>query len=367
VEEIRRKVFVTAKSVEHPSAIEDPDAFSAYGVDNSFSMEKFKKEFKIVVHENTPERVQFDLIGVDAAIANALRRAMIAEVPSMAIERVRIFQNTSVMQDEVLAHRLGLIPIKADPRWFKDLSENKGVPNEENTLVFTLEVKCERIPNVPPTAPPEDHFKNSKVTSGMLKWIPQGSQAERFPPGSIGVVHDDIPIVHLRPGQEIEAELFVHKGIGKTHAKWSPVATATYRLMPDISFPEPITGDLAKELVDRCPMKVFDIEDLADGTQQARVANPRACTMCRECVRDEWGQRVQLRRIRDHFLFSVESTGAGPPTAMEVVKEALKVLREKTLNILKAMEAITEGAAKQDAEAEDDDGPADMDEEGDEE
>jgi len=62
--------------------------------------------------------MEFDLVGVDASIANALRRILIAEVPTMAIENVYVFQNTSVIQDEVLAHRLGLIPIKADPGKF---------------------------------------------------------------------------------------------------------------------------------------------------------------------------------------------------------------------------------------------------------
>lgn len=62
--------------------------------------------------------MEFDLVGVDASIANAFRRILLAEVPTMAIETVFVFNNTSVIQDEVLAHRLGLIPIKADPERF---------------------------------------------------------------------------------------------------------------------------------------------------------------------------------------------------------------------------------------------------------
>ena len=53
------------------------------------------------------------------------------------------------------------------------------------------------------------------------------------------------------------------------------------------------------------------------------VARPRQCSMCRECVRGEgWSERVQLRRVRDHFIFSVETTGAYTPAG--VVKEAIK-------------------------------------------
>lgn len=63
--------------------------------------------------------MEFDLIGVDASVANALRRIMISEVPTMAIENVYMYNNTSVMHDEILAHRLGLIPIFADAREFE--------------------------------------------------------------------------------------------------------------------------------------------------------------------------------------------------------------------------------------------------------
>ena len=59
-----------------------------------------------------------DLISADASFANALRRILIAEVPTMAIETVYVLNNTSIVQDEVLAHRIGLIPIKCDPTQF---------------------------------------------------------------------------------------------------------------------------------------------------------------------------------------------------------------------------------------------------------
>ena len=58
---------------------------------------------------------QLDLVGVDASIANALRRILIAEVPALAIEHVYVWNNTSVIVDEVLAHRVGLVPLNVDP------------------------------------------------------------------------------------------------------------------------------------------------------------------------------------------------------------------------------------------------------------
>ena len=71
-------------------------------------------------------------------------------------------------------------------------------------------------------------------------------------------------------------------------------------------------------------MQVFDIEDLANGTGKAKVptatvARPRDCTMCRECIRREgWDQRVNLKRVANHFIFTVESSGCIP--ARDIVK-----------------------------------------------
>ena len=63
----------------------------------------------------TDEEIQFEMVGVDPAVANALRRILISEVPTVAIETVYLHNNTSIIQDEVLAHRLGLIPIDVEP------------------------------------------------------------------------------------------------------------------------------------------------------------------------------------------------------------------------------------------------------------
>lgn len=84
-----------------------------YGfADEYFSVENFKKGMKIIIESSKELELEFDLIGVTPALANAFRRLMISEVPSMAIEKVHIYNNTSIIQDEILAHRLGLIPLK---------------------------------------------------------------------------------------------------------------------------------------------------------------------------------------------------------------------------------------------------------------
>lgn len=80
------------------------------------SLRNFIENCDIEILKLDDEEIIFDLIGVEPPLANALRRILIAEIPTMAIEKVNMWQNTSIIPDENLAHRMGLIPIKADPR-----------------------------------------------------------------------------------------------------------------------------------------------------------------------------------------------------------------------------------------------------------
>lgn len=106
---------------------------------------------KVEFHTNKQFDCSFSLVGVDASVANAFRRILLAEIPTLAIEEVFIFNNTSIIQDEVLAHRLGLIPLKADRdglkwlQWFKKATEDDpqgSTPSDYNTVVLNLDVSC---------------------------------------------------------------------------------------------------------------------------------------------------------------------------------------------------------------------------------
>ena len=132
-----------------------------------------------------------------------------------------------------------------------------------------------------------------------FQWVPQGDQSDKFE--TIRPVNEDILLAKLRPGQSIALEAHCRKGIGRDHAKFSPVCTASYRLLPQITFPQgPIIGQDAIEMKAKCPLNVFDIEDISGILTAER---PRDCTMCRECIREpQWTDRIQLSRVYDHFI-----------------------------------------------------------------
>lgn len=343
----RTRVLCNADAPIHTDTTQYSGAFASVGVDNSFRLDQFRNNFRVEVIRHTGDDMEFDMIGIDPAVANAFRRILIAEVPTMAIEKVFIANNTSVVQDEVLALRLGLIPINVDPRLFEYAENNE--PNERNTIVFKLHVRCKRgeprltvysnelkwLPNGS-EFPVESEVSNSNSTSKPKTYTSFSCSQDSLPAFSNNPIcpkDEDIIIAKLGPGQEIELEAHAVKGVGKTHAKWSPVATAWYRMLPEVVLLEEIEDEVAEELKAKCPVKVFDIEDIA-GKKRLTVARPRACTLCRECIRggEEWEKRVSLRRVKDHFIFTIESTGALSPEVL--FTEAVKILESKCESVV---------------------------------
>mmetsp|Transcript_29210 Transcript_29210/g.86482 ORF Transcript_29210/g.86482 Transcript_29210/m.86482 type:complete len:440 (-) Transcript_29210:400-1719(-) len=391
-------------------------------------LERFKSNFRLsVLDRPSRDELIFEIVGCDASFANALRRVMIQDVPTVAIEKVYIWNNTSIIHDEVLAHRIGLIPLNCDPRLFDDFEE-EGEENEEdedggggggatdrNTVVFKLSAVCGRnrkederrerrkekrkderrgrggkngggvlggieggpdleraaseaselrraadgssaasrtdhtgnvLPDLPDAIETPSRPYTKHVYSRDIQWVPQGDQAHRFP-GDDGVrpVHDDILIAKLRPGQKIELEAHARKGTGRDHAKFSPVATASYRLMPTVELINDVYEGKADELANLYEPGVFKVVPCDEGEGRRRKAvvdNPYACTMSRNFMRDpELRESVRVGRVPDHFVFSIESVGMLAPGV--IVSEALKILQAKCHNLMRmadeAMEA----------------------------
>jgi hypothetical protein len=136
---------------------------------------------------------------------------------------------------------------------------------------------------------------------------------------AIRPVQKDILILKLRPGQEIELEAHAVKGIGKTHAKWSPVATAFYRLLPEVTLKQEVEGEEAAALEKMCPKNVFDIEDLGGGQVSAPPESPWAarrsphrCVCASQNVRE--GDVGIANTYEHHHTASPEaSSDAAPP------------------------------------------------------
>ena len=165
-------------------------------------------DIKILTRE--PETLRFILSDASTAFANALRRIMISEVPIMAIDDVMVLENNSVMYDEILAHRLGLVPVTTDQSYNlpEECSCKSELGCEKCRASLSLEIEASEASEV--------------VYSSQLK--PENPD--------VRPVSDKIPIVKLTQGQRIKLEAYARLGRGRVHAKWQPVSAATYSYDP---------------------------------------------------------------------------------------------------------------------------------------
>lgn len=164
---------------------------------------------KIKVLEESDERVTLQLEGVDRSYANAIRRFAISEVPAMAIDDIVILENSSVLYDEILAHRLGMIPLRTDLERYV-LPEKCDCGNPLGCQ------KCRVLIVLDAAA----HDKPRTVVSGDLV-----SEDREIRP-----VSANIPIVKLAAGQSVKLEAYARLGRAKEHAKWQP---ATISVLTD--------------------------------------------------------------------------------------------------------------------------------------
>ncbi|KAK4221831.1 DNA-directed RNA polymerase [Podospora fimiseda] len=325
--EARKLVGINYETITNVHATDIPGHYP--GEDHSWDINKFRDGFKVQIHQNDPYEASFSLIGCDPSIANAFRRIMIANIPTLAIDQVFIYNNKSVIQDEVLASRLGLIPFTGGREGLQDFMKWRAKddePKDYNTVGLELCVKCENNPDASPNeTDPRKLYKHAHVYAKDIVVTLAGRQVEFFSgENAIRPVNPDILIAKLRPGQEIDIKMHMIKGVGSNHAKFSPVATASYRLMPVINITQPILGRDAEKFQKCFPEGVIGLERVTreeaqqvgsgyeghEGELKAVVVDPRRDTVSRECLRhEEFKDKVKLSRRRDHFIYLVESTG----------------------------------------------------------
>ena len=156
--------------------------------------------------ESSDSHVKLLLKGIDRVYANAIRRFAISEVPCMAIDEIVIHDNSSVLYDEILAHRLGLIPLTTD-------LEGYILPQDCDCKTSLGCTKCRVLLVLDAVA--TDEVKT--IYSGDLV-----SEDTRVKP-----YVDNIPIIKLAPSQKIKLEAYAKLGKGRHHAKWQPVTIST--------------------------------------------------------------------------------------------------------------------------------------------
>ena len=182
----------------------------------------------------------------------------------MAPETILMMQNSTIFTDDNIGNRLGLVPFRMDARKFKFRPTNNRSDQPEYAAVFNLQItptksvalsKSFQTRNAP-------KLPNVNVYSGDLKW-------QRLPAHKKDMrdwemprpVSDKILLATLLAAQELTLRVHVVKGIGKDHAKFSPVSTATFRPVPDVRLLRPVRGAEAEKLQGLMTRGVIAVSD----------------------------------------------------------------------------------------------------------
>lgn len=158
------------------------------------------------VVERDGNRMSVSMGGVPLQYANAIRRICLNGVPVFAVDTVDVMENTSVLADEGLAHRLGLVPLRTDLERYAEPSKCSCGASEGCS-------NC-RV-----------RFVLDSGSSDQTRTVVSGEIKSEDP--DIVPISSDVPIIDLAPGQKVKLEAYARLGRGSDHAKWNSANVAT--------------------------------------------------------------------------------------------------------------------------------------------
>ncbi|KAJ1438551.1 DNA-directed RNA polymerase [Ochromonadaceae sp. CCMP2298] len=253
----------------------------------------FNRAPKVKITEMKEDFMVFELTETDISMANALRRIMMAEVPTLCIDLVEFEDNTTTLLDEFLAHRLGLMPLRSlreggMASWAYSHECDCENYCEKCSATFTLDCDFADLAAKLPTS--EQQVAISITSRDLIPDNPDCTAVHYSNEGEEQSAREDgqgqgVVLVKLGPGQRLRLKAVAKKGVGKEHAKWNPTATVALKHDPIVRLNEEILDQYSEEqkraLVDCCPTTVFEY---VESTQVVVVVAEEKCIFCKECL-----------------------------------------------------------------------------------
>lgn len=246
---------------------------------------------KIRILNKTDNKISFILDDSTPAFANSLRRIIISEIPVLAIDSIDVSENTSILFDEIIAHRMGLLPLNFDPKDFNFSGEcsckGKGCPSCE--AAFALE-----------------KIGPSVVHSGDLK-----SANKEVEPADNKFV-----IAELLENQKLKLDAYAKLGKGLQHAKWQ-AASASYGYYPEL---EVTNQEKFSKYIKKLPEGLFVTK-----ANKVTLGDLTKLDFYKKCEEECDGIKINVDETK--FVFTVESVSGLKPEY--IISKAAEILEEK--------------------------------------
>ncbi len=257
-------------------------------------------EVMLLHHDKKKGALSFLVKGTTSGFVNTLRRLIVNEVPTMAIDQVEIKKNSTILYDEVVAHRLGMVPLKTDLKSY-ELPEKCACKKQgcaQCQLKLSLKTKG------------SGYVYTERLESTDPKVVP---------------AYDKMPVAKLVKGQQLEVDAIAVLGTGRSHAKWSP-GCIWFTGQPHVSVNN--SSQKFDEFKNNYPPQIFNKSGKIDKNLILDLNLVDACDGVCDDV-------VQVRYDENNFIFHVEPFGQ--LSSKEMLLSAVDVMEEKIAEMEKSI------------------------------
>lgn len=284
---------------------------------------------KVKIMELKNDSMKLLIEGSSPSFVNMLRRTLLNDVPKMAIEDVEFhlgpirhdgkdYESISPLFDEVIAHRLGLLPVPTDLELFTFMDKCKcdGVGCPSCTIKYMINK----------TGPCTVYSKDLEVVKG---WLPGD---EKLAEKNFKINDGNIPIVKLTDRQALMIYATAHLGTGKEHAKWQVTSGVGYKYYPEIKINNE-KCDKCGRCVQSCPKNVFILKG-----KKIEIKNVEECSLCKSCEEICPLGVIKVKGDDSRFIFGFETDSSMTPK--NALKTALKIMGEKCMDFEEKIKGI---------------------------
>ncbi len=223
----------------------------------------------------TPQKAFIHMKKTSVALANTIRRAIISQEPSFAVDEVDFYENNSAFYNEYLASRIGLVPLTFDD----------GVSSDAR-ISLTLNVQGPGL----------------VLSKDLVSSDP-----------AVKPVNDDFPIADLAEGQRLRLEAWAVSGTAKKHAKFQ-AATASYMYYPEFTLKK---TNAAKEFLAKLPKRILNDKGEVDAWHSDVI----------EEFLERNPDSGEYKYKDGEFIFMIESYNNVTP--LEHFKHALEIVKKE--------------------------------------